>query len=699
MAAQDAEDVDGADQGREVRDAGDATDELRRELVDPIVQGLLCYDPTGSRDVTSIQAALQRWEGLCDQATSAELTPEKMWTYKDWPSNKRHDRVLDLGCGDAVIGHKLMNAPNVAAYVGVDKESERLKAAQPSKFMQVLVRNLEEDDPFGFIDTKEMPNIILAIRLFDHIADPAKLLLALGQLFEPGREGIMLVATSNRRYFKKDLGPEDFSTEKQDEPSLTECRDGLHRHLRSRTAMRRHFRDAGFHVFDEASPLLPASIDRLKGFTKRNGDHAVAPFHIWLLGIYSTRRIQASRKDIDKWVAELAAARRSLGPEENPGPAHLLLSAISDDILPGVHWRTVAVNHPIAYKHNTAGQVFIVESGRFGAYLPGTEPSPALTVSAEPRVVFDPNEVFGELEVFNQDREHDRRYVASVYAMPGEDKAAKFYNVLVLPVKPTVQALMGVATVLGNPMLQDLRTKSLESNLRYHAQYNGVERFSFTSPTGVTTTVRPAFVIVVASLLALALEADREKGLYSLDGRRVVYIDRIDLAAERLLRRSGFKDANAINGALKYLQAAGIIGVLRPVPDVAAERVAAAARLELAASELYGVRKATANVPGSKEVFDGFIRNSYICMVLVEREMALRKFLLEPTQALFDETTRGIAAQDPASAETQEYWRAEMDKVSMQFWKRRIEVGAWAYDSLGFPLSKFAGAKRPARVQ
>ncbi|VTU42410.1 MULTISPECIES: hypothetical protein [unclassified Variovorax] len=572
--------------------------------------------------------------------------------------------------------------------------------------MTVTVHNLEGDDPLAPIGhLRQRPQFILAVRLFDHIKDPAKLLAEIGQRYEPGRSASMLVVTSNLRYFRKTGHPPDFGEQPQ-VGGLTECRDGQQRFLRSRTEMRRLFRDAGFLIYDEASPLLPAGAQDLDGFTWREGDHAVAPFHVWLLGIHSTRREPANATQIEKWLSELTSER------DAHGTAHLLLEAIKEN-LDGVHWRTIPADSPLIYKHNTGGQVFIVRTGRLGAYMPGTEPGAVRRVAKskgtaaeaelpqppappppprQPRVVLDPNEAFGELEIFDHETEHDRRFVSSVYGMP-LDRRVPLSDVLVLP-QETVQILMKLPKVLGNPMLVDLRTKSLESSLRYEAPYVGTSKLSFQiAGAPHPRVVEPVNVSMVASLLALALEADREKALYALDGRRVIYIDRIHEAPSRLFQRFPGRDVRAaINGALEYLQAAGVLGLMRPVPLMATpkEREERYARLREVAKER-NVHSALATIeksaPASAAVFERFLKNPFYCLIIVEADMSLRKFVLEPTEELFTDTNASIVAKGKPSPESLAFWHDEMVKVSMDFWRTRIEADAWWYDSLGTPLA------------
>jgi 2-polyprenyl-3-methyl-5-hydroxy-6-metoxy-1,4-benzoquinol methylase len=540
----------------------DYGDVYRQLLVNPILHELLVQKHLITKSQTPLFDAYYSWYKKHSADLSANCEIPTKW-YKDWrPSEQGRTTILDLGCGDAYRGRWLAQRGRIN-YLGLDCSQQLLDAARSVDQFEVKRIDLEAE-PHKVVDLwnfEEPPKWVFMVTLLDHLRNPDKLLERLASMYSADDIGHILVVTCNPRFYRK--RPSQSKSQKVQIATIGKSGQ-VDVYFRSRTELRRLFRDAGLHVVDELSPMLPQAAAACRKHDVSAYNISLAPLHFWLLRAEGTQLAPVACNELEEWAAGLDEQGI-----ETEATRDLLV-----DLQPhheALGWKTIAPGAQVLAKLNLGGRLFIVRKGTLELYK-GTQQANFETSDEQPEanLRFVPGAYFGELELFVQGKERERLYSTSVYATRMANSSAK---VLEVPAD-VVQELMKNKAGLGNPMLSSLRRKVIESLMTFGNRTPWKPADIEVSPSnhlgkqGVHKKLRSIpkrHIVMAATLIARALEADRDRGAYDFEARRIVYIKSVTKAVETLAHLKARGLATPLNHAFEFLQGAGVLRLFKAV--------------------------------------------------------------------------------------------------------------------------------------
>jgi SAM-dependent methyltransferase len=671
--------------------SGPFGDLYRQLLINPIVHGLLSSAHT-HLSASPLTAALDDW--LLHYAKSLGTGPKPTvdW-YALWRQHRSRGQaplqILDLGCGEAYRGRWL--ACKGVYYKGVDGSSKLLEQSSSQAMgFETHCEDLDSEDALdrSWPDNRPPPDWVFLVTVLDHLEHPQRLLNDLAQRYSAG-DGKLLVITCNPRFYGQ--------APSRGEPAIARIaslppKDGsVDVYFRSRTAMRRMFRDAGFNILDELSPCVPAAVERF--FPDPGEDHynpSVAPFHFWLLQASSTQRMPATRDEVQAWFEQLP------GRGAPVAATRLLLRSLLDKGLVegSVYWRHVAAGATLLQALNPGGRLFVVREGHFSLQSNPEEPD---------RLAFGPNDTFGEIETYAVGKERERVYSMTVRESGRDRWPAK---VLEIP-SVVVQQLMEDPLCLGNPFLTALRQKVMQALLKRPSQsWEPANTFHNMFGRGLPQVPKRA-IVKAAELLVAALEADRERIRYDFETRRTVYLDDAVGAVTRLFDRQ--VKAPDLNAAFEFLHDAGVIRLLRtshlPKLEKAMQAVWPEGRGPARGDTTPILRRAfqaletECNMADFVEYLDADKQAAYrqfaatrkYEIFLIEDVTMLMRCAMIPSKSVFTCLEQRYEAFHARSDLAMVRRFRDMCRVSLRFWRQRLESGSWHLDSLGFPLPTGVG--------
>jgi CRP-like cAMP-binding protein len=455
---------------------------------------------------------------------------------------------------------------------------------------------------------------------------------------------------------------------------------------------------------------------------------------MWVLALHSTHTVPVTPAEVDDWLKELGNQESELRAQAHSpsapfrfGSAQLLLRSIRRN-LEGAHWRDIHPLERLLTARNTGGRLFIVRRGLFGAYHPQAEvaePPPLRSRRAfdgDIELTRGPNEVAGELEVFDEQGPSDRLYMLSLSALPYEARSPS--RALVIPAA-TVSRLLHDPQSLGNPLLQELRSKTLEAELgvrravvrrsKTSGNGNGNENLEFFGRWGHRTASK-SLIEQVACLFELALEFDRAWGVLPSHDRKLVIFANFHGARTRQFGTdSGNNYSAQTNAAVQFLEACGVVRPLclsshlasrdisrdnhgqekakvatkgQPTQRELTEHYDAVKREALQAAESLQLRDKLERIrPKSYVNFSANILESHTYVAaLVESEVLLRRFAMDMTPELLDEARFGREFFAHARPTTFSPWDGKLARATMELMDRRIASGLGHLDSIGMAL-------------
>lgn len=663
-------------------------DVYRQLLINPIVQGLL-KGAGGPECESPLMAALDDWLSKHAKSLGHGPVPVQDW-YGSWKlhSGPGHEQlqILDLGCGDAYRGRWLAGAG--VYYKGVDCSRPLLDMAGADAAGFDLQReDLDADGALARIwpENRPPPNWVFLITVLDHLADPRRLMQELAQRYSAG-SGKLLVVTCNARFYRQ--SPSKGTPVPAQIATLPTAEGQVHVYFRSRTELRRLFRDSGLHILDELSPAVPSQVERFCDTPdEARFNPSVPPLHFWLLEACSAQRQPVTAPELREWHDRLPAGGDSVDA------ARLLLSSLleQDRALGDVFWRHIASGAPLIRKLNPGGRIFIVREGQLALFDSASETQ---------GLSFGPNDVLGELEVYAEGRERERVYPMTALECAAEKQPAK---VLEIPAQ-VVQRLLSDPACLGNPLLRMLRRRVMQVLLRRAPTKWKPQNFEGPGASDVAKRV----VVTAAELLVAALESDRERSTYSFDTRRIVFIADVMGAVRRLFGLA--QKAPVLNRAFELLRDAGVIRVLRvhhqpelaklllgaqldpPLPGDTT--VADAIRRRLEAHERRAIPRDFMKrlTEEQQEAYRRFADSQGYCMFLIEDIMMLQRCAMTPSEEVFKALEQRVQAFRRPSDLAVIRRFDDMCMVSLEYWKRRLASDSWHVDSLGVSV-----LARPAR--
>lgn len=676
-------------------------------LVDSVIKGLLLRKLLRKEGPPSVSNALSvALEGASWQKTSAEK----------------------VGCVD--LGLDLLNRPGwIADNDGVWYLGLRAAAADAPEVNQhrgrvrVVSHDWRSTESLrSHAESLQSLEWFLMVDSLDHVEEPGTLLDALSDCFRHDEDKMahVLVVTRNIEFFGKD--PSQWKIEQKPVK------------LRTRREMRRHFRDAGLHVLDELSPPAVDTPELRASLTdeqRKALDLGIAPLHYWVLLIHRAKKVAVTAGQVDDWMKELSAAAEHSGRAES---TELLLHSIKDR-LEGVHWKSVSPGFPLVTIGNTAGRLFVVKDGTFGAFNAELTPTPGPIASAAATPINahlsrSTNDLIGEWELFDERDHGDRLYMTSLYAMDRDARA------LVIPAH-TVSRMSSDGQVLDHPLLRDLRSKTLKAEL-------GARRASFRSSESdiefdgrwASRKVLRAFVEQTAVLLEMAMEHDRSAGLVAGDGHHLLVFSNFQQARYCQFGTNSSKGYNPqTNAALQYLEACGAIRLLclRSMDNAASKDGIRGEGSNKDAAKAGAHHKMSATESGWKNFFDklgrdtveraikmglqgrlnalhpigdgpgggwtmfrkNIIDSARYVAVWVESQALLRRFSMELSPALIEESRFRLGMFKKLSDAQFKLWDEKLADELVDHFLLRSTSRASRVDSIGMPL--FAWYTDPSR--
>jgi len=668
-------------------------DIYRRLLVNPIISGLL--QQQDSLQEPPLFAALYQW--LNEDGKSFEPLPDKpdSW-YAAWSTRTlpQKIRILDIGCGDGYRGRWLKHKR--VTYKGIDGSDQLVAAGQASK-LDVNLDNLELP---GVIAKNlsnwngEHPHWIFLITVLDHLKNPQQLLSEIAQLYDYGDEGNIFVVTCNPRFYRQPITTDGSKPTTVEIETIKEGDAHVQVYFRTRTHLRRLFRDAGLHVIDELSPWLPNLLAYLRGEIREEAfNGAIPPLHFWLLRAQSTKRSSVSKPEIQAWANELA----SLSSIRQKATGELLAALMEHDehLCEKLYWRKIPPGVPVTSRVNLGGRLFVPRRGTFELYEGSARSLTQPLTDTIPVLRFERDEYFGELELFIQDEERARMYTRSVYAAPQQPAGLRESPELLEIPSDVVQRLMKNPNGLGSPMLGALRRKVLDTLLTPPRTHWEKALVSGKAKGSLKTTKRD--VVTAAALVAQALEADRERGAYALDARRVVCIWDPLGAVERYFKRS--PKAPELNSAFEFLQEIGVLRIFRgrdraleklfPLSETEKERGFSFPKCAVPKNkdwdDVHAMTHGNGNEFEDKRVVfeDKFLASMNYCMFIVEDEFLLRRLVVAPDESLMKNLyERYLTYFNPPDAVIKAR-HIEVLMACISHWNVRFSKEIWQRDSLG----------------
>jgi hypothetical protein len=685
-------------------------------LVNPILQGVLLenFEATSQPNPKhTLYSALRRWW----------TEHERPW--RDWGAQNNVSTVLEFGF-DLCRRPTWLAENDLIDYIGIRREGKTAAIESKTRLIDRDWLSIDSLTPFFAEEGKRserIPNWIVAVDVLDRHDDPIRLLTAIGNLYH-GRNstGHMLAVTRNPEFFG------DF---------FSDLEAGLALKLSSRRKMRRLFRDAGFEILDEASPRLPEIPSVAEEFSGEEVEKyllGIPPLHFWILRMHNTRTNPVEREEIISWLNELEQKRPQNASTPTNAPrnesAKLVLRTLLDN-LKGVHWRTISSPHRLLAARNAGGRLFIVREGQLVAYHPDVQSAASVPVV---RLTRDPNEITGELEVFSERNPNaDRLYMMSLHAQGGAKEYQQITRALVIPAS-AVQLLMADEKVLGNPMLRDLRSKTLEAELGLRHNHslkkkskdksakktnhdNPEETASavwFVGRWGARAVPRSA-IGQLACLLEQAVEFDREWGIPTGANGRVVFFSDFHGARVRQFGTDLSQNYNRqANAAVQYLEACGVIRALALSSQIASANTTTPPRplnnfepaLPIRSPELINqhFKSVSDRAKASVKLFDidtklqtinpmattsfrnKFIGNGCYVTFLIESEYLLRRFAMDLTQDLLDDAQFARESLTRSTPEILDKFDLEFVDMSAKFLSERIDLELGHMDSLGMKV-------------
>ncbi|MDZ4818305.1 MAG: hypothetical protein SGJ20_04965, partial [Planctomycetota bacterium] len=193
------------------------------------------------------------------------------------------------------------------------------------------------------------------------------------------------------------------------------------------------------------------------------------------------------------------------------------------------------------------------------------------------------------------------------------------------------------------------------------------------------------------------LESERERGAFHPTQQHMVLISSISRAVFDLVGEAKRKKsvANRINLAIKFLAGAGVIQRARSVVSDSPKDVDSSTAIDIdrrkrVSKQLKEKLEAapwTRELPApEKEVLSLLKRCQADCFFFVNDEIMLRRCVLEPNLALFQDlaSRRRDFLQQPVDIEQAR--DNHLVEVTIDSLKKRFENGLWRYDSLGWPI-------------
>lgn len=657
-------------------------DVYRQLLINPIVQGLL--KGAGGADCEApLMAALDDWLSKHAKGLGQGPAPALDW-YSAWHKHRGpgHEQlqILDLGCGDAYRGRWL--SCKGVYYKGVDCSRALLDMAGVNAADFDL--QLEDLDTGGALariwpENRPPPNWVFLITVLDHLANPRRLMQELAQRYSAGN-GKFLVVTCNSRFYRQ--SPSKGTPVPAQIATLPQAEGQVQVYFRSRTELRRLFRDAGLHILDELSPTIPSLVERFcETPDAARFNPSVPPLHFWLLQACSAQRQPATASELREWHDRLPPGGDSVDA------VRLLLSSLLDqDGASGeVFWRHIASGAPLIRKLNPGGRIFIVQEGELALFDSASE---------TPGLSFGPNDLLGELETYAEGKERERVYPMTVLESAVEKQPAKVLEISA----PVVQRFLSDPACLGNPLHRLLRRRVMQALLRRAPIKWKPQNFEGPGASDVAKRV----VVTAAELLVAALESDRKRSTDSFDTRRSVFIADVMGAVRRLFGLA--QKAPVLNRAFDLLRDAGVIRVLRfhhqpelaklllaaqldpPLPSDTTEADAVRRRLEVHERRAIPREFMKRLTEDQKEVYRRFADSQGYCMFLIEDIMMLQRCAITPSEDVFKALEQRVRAfRNPSDAAVVRRFD-DMCMVSLIYWKRRLASDNWRVDSLGVPV-------------
>jgi hypothetical protein len=365
-------------------------------------------------------------------------------------------------------------------------------------------------------------------------------------------------------------------------------------------------------------------------------------------------------------------------------------------------WRRLRTGNVALGAHNLGGRIFIVKDGTFEVVASGVGTKIVHGVATKPRWQFFPGELFGELELPENDSGHEWLYSASVVVQ--SEGSLQHAEVLEIPCK-VVRRLMKSGALLGNPFLTLLRRKVLEGLIRFDdrsisdkSDKKLLQEKGWISENRRRNdnSVKPSgsLVMIVATLVAQGLEVERQHEATVCDRLHVVLISDMITAVTKMKGRG--VESTVVNSAIRFLASAGVLRRARAVVSESKtlatdgekldidSRIEASRRLTKAVNEAAWTKK----LAHDQQVVLKKTMTQQTNFFVVDDEFALRRFVLEPGIPQFESlATREylFRRQAPAveSARGEDLERAIVDSL-----KRRFEGNRWQVDSLGWPMEK-----------
>jgi 2-polyprenyl-3-methyl-5-hydroxy-6-metoxy-1,4-benzoquinol methylase len=686
----------------------DYGDLYRQLLVNPIIHELLS-GPTALSSVTPLFTALDNWYTRHGEKLRSSNTIPRDW-YEQWGrQNRPRADILDIGCGDAYRGRWLAGSKSIT-YVGVDGSSHLLEAEdnENRRFrLEELDVDTNADRLPGIWQSARPPKWVFLVTVLDHLSHPERLLRELAQMYMEGDSGYLLVVTCHSRFYREQ--PNHPEPKRVSIASLPRGEGDVNVYFRSRSEMRRLFRDAGMQVLDELTPPLPKIADKFGAQLIRDARGLIPPLHFWLLRADSTHCTPVDATELEAWSAEVARDDRTA----DGGTSYLLKAVIPH--VDKLHWRHLSAGTPLVCKYNFGGRIFIVRDGQLELHE-FEQNSPHPSDKAQPRLRFLPNEYLGELETYRERRERGHLYSMYVYATRDRaDSETAGSRVLEIPGEVVLQ-LMADPRGLGNPMFMSLKNKLQETLVTYrnHSLSPADTNMKPGQDTSLSGRRAREFkpnvpqqpkrdIVLAAALLSRALERDQDA--YASQLRRVVYIKSASTAVEQLFDKSGPNMSNMLNAAFDFLQRAGVIRCFKGMdPDIAGLYPENARQGQPGYANLQSiVQTIEANAglsthvaqhcrdPEKEAVYKDLITSQAYRMFVIDDEMMLKRCVLAPSEPLFRslEGRFALFGNQPPHVKKASFEDAVV--ACLHHLLMRFDRDIWKFDSVGFSTRKKQG--------
>ncbi|MDO5648739.1 bifunctional 2-polyprenyl-6-hydroxyphenol methylase/3-demethylubiquinol 3-O-methyltransferase UbiG [Paracoccus sp. (in: a-proteobacteria)] len=103
-------------------------------------------------------------------------------------------RLLDIGCGGGLVAEPMARLG--ADVVGADAGDENIAVARVHAQQQGLAIDYRATTAESLVDSGEVFDVVLALEIVEHVADPAAFIATCGRLVRPG--GLVMLSTINR---------------------------------------------------------------------------------------------------------------------------------------------------------------------------------------------------------------------------------------------------------------------------------------------------------------------------------------------------------------------------------------------------------------------------------------------------------------------------------------------------------------------